>query len=417
MTMELGTAQRRITPLRPVRLAGYATRTAPFEDVLEDIYVRVHDYRCGTDRAVLVYADLLWWNSEFIASALPRLAAALGVQEHQILFIASHNHSGPGTGGNFTPLLETSDSEYTEYLYAQVEAAARSAAQNMEPVSGTVHRGSCALNVYRRVHTADGIAMRPNYDVPADHNLTVVCLTRADGTVKALLIHYPCHANLANGNVVHPDYPGAALRMLDQVFPGSVSLFLQGCTADLRPNSVLGKLFVPQNYDGVQNFARQFADHCKALLYTEGEPLGNSLLARHITLPLKLDQTGLAKSIEQARNGDEAHRQWAEAVTRKQRRSYELLELSRLDLGGLTIFFLNAEVAQKYAAIARKLISGALTTGYCNGMIGYLATARQIGHGGYEPSESALYFALAGTYAPAIETTITEGLRTLAKDR
>ena len=109
MNMELGTAKRAITPPRPVRLAGYATRTTPFDSVLEDIYVRVHDYRCGSDRAVLVYGDLLWWNSEFVAMARPRLAAALGVKEEQILFTASHNHSGPGTGGNFTPLLETVD--------------------------------------------------------------------------------------------------------------------------------------------------------------------------------------------------------------------------------------------------------------------------------------------------------------------
>ena len=174
MNMELGTAKRVITPPRPVRLAGYATRTTPFDSVLEDIYVRVHDYRCGSARAVLVYGDLLWWNSEFVAMARPCLAAALGVKEEQILFTASHNHSGPGTGGNFTPLLETVDAEYTEFLYTQVETAACAAAQNVEPVRGTVHRGECALNVYRRVHTPDGIAMWPNYDMPADHHLTVV---------------------------------------------------------------------------------------------------------------------------------------------------------------------------------------------------------------------------------------------------
>ena len=156
--------------------------------------------------------------------------------------------------------------EYTEFLYTQVETAACAAAQNVEPVRGTVHRGECALNVYRRVHTPDGIAMWPNYDMPADHHLTVVRLERADGTVKGVLLHYPCHANLANGNAVHPDYPGATLRMLDEMFPGSVGVFLQGCTADLRPNSVLGERFIPQSYEGVQNFARQFTAHCEALL-------------------------------------------------------------------------------------------------------------------------------------------------------
>ena len=53
MNMELGTAKRVITPPRPVRLAGYATRNTPFDSVLEDIYVRVHDYRCGSARAAI----------------------------------------------------------------------------------------------------------------------------------------------------------------------------------------------------------------------------------------------------------------------------------------------------------------------------------------------------------------------------
>lgn len=282
MNMELGTAKRVITPPRPVRLAGYATRNTPFDSVLEDIYVRVHDYRCGSARAVLVYGDLLWWNSEFVAMARPCLAAALGVKEEQILFTASHNHSGPGTGGNFTSLLETVDAEYTEFLYTQVEAAACAAAQNVEPVRGTVHRGECTLNVYRRVHTPDGIAMWPNYDMPADHHLTVVRLERADGTVKGVLVHYPCHANLANGQCGASGLSGAALRMLDETFPGSVGVFLQGCTADLRPNSVLGERFIPQSYEGVQNFARQFTAHCEALLQSEGTALGEKVF---ITAP------------------------------------------------------------------------------------------------------------------------------------
>ena len=79
--------------------------------------------------------------------------------------------------------------------------------------------------------------------------------------------------------------------------------------------------------------------------------------------------------MEEAKSGDEAHRQWLAAITRKQCRDYETLEISRLELGGLTMFFFNAEVAQKYAAIARGQVPGALSAGYCNGMIGYLPTA------------------------------------------
>ncbi|WP_367924752.1 alkaline ceramidase, partial [uncultured Ruthenibacterium sp.] len=380
-----------------------------------DIFVRVHDYRCGDQRAVMIYGDLLWWNREFISMARPRLAAMLEVKEQQILFVASHNHSGPGTGNSFTPLLETADPEYIDFLYAQIESAVLEACENGESVIGTVHRGQCALNVYRRVHTPQGIGMCPNYEVDADHHLTVVKWSRKDGSVKGLLVHYPCHANLSNGNEIHPDYPGVALRTLDQMYPGSVGLFLQGCTADLRPNSVIGGQFVPQSYAGVQNFAQQFVNQCEALLKAAGENMQDGVSVYQYTENLPLEQENLLEKIEQAREGDEIHRQWASAVVSNHCRNTELLEISNLRLGSLSIFLFNAEMAQKYAAIAREAVSGALSVGYCNGMIGYLSTEHQICHGGYEPQGSALYFALAGTYSTQIESLIANGIYTLAK--
>ncbi len=411
----LGTAKLEITPEHPVRLVGYATRTTPFEKVLEPIFVRVHWYEQEEQKALLLYGDLLWWNSEFVAMARPRLARALGVEEESILFVASHNHSGPGTGSTFTGLLETPDAAYVEALYQKVEQAARQAKEDLSPVSGMVYRGSCAMNVYRRVMTQDGVAMRPNYQRQADHTLTLVRLTRPDGTVKAILVHYPCHANLANGNAVHPDYPGAALRRLDEANPQSVALFLQGCTADLRPNSVLGQMFVPQDYEGVQAFAQQFYDCCTAVMEQSGTSLEQGLSLKRSQIELPLDQSRLKEELHLAEQGDLAHRQWREKLLAKGCRGSEALELSLLRLGALSIFFMNAEVAQEYAAFARRLLPGALVAGYSNGMIGYLATAQQIQHGGYEPEGSAIYFALAGTYSEEIQQRICGSLEALAE--
>lgn len=417
MTLKLGAAKQTITPPEPVRLAGYASRTSPFERVRQDIYVRVHDYRCGTERVVLIYGDLIWWNSEFIAAARPRLAHTLGVTEQQLLFCASHNHSGSGTGETFTPLLETADPNYTDFLYDRIEQTALQAADDVEPVTGTIFRGECPLNVYRRLRTPSGISMRPNYSVPADHHLTVVRFCREDGSEKGLLVHYACHANLSSENELHPDYPGEVLSILDAQFPGCIALFLQGCTADLRANSVLGEEFVSQSSSGIRQFARQLADECLKIMKEDGEMLGEEirLFTRCENLPL--DQTQLANALKEAEHGDPAHRQWAEVVRRKQCRSYEILEISMLRLGVLSVYFFNAEVSQFYAAAAREVRPGALSAGYSNGMIGYLPTARQIEHGGYEPVSSAVYFALAGTFLPQIESLIAGCIRDLAEEQ
>lgn len=413
--LKLGTQKLVINPQVPVRMVGYATRTGPYDDVWQDIYTRVYSLRQEGTHVLLVYADILWWNSTFVAAARPRLSAAFGIPQEQVLFVASHNHSGPGTGDNFTPLLETVDPNYAAYLYSRVEEAARLAVENEEAVTVTLHKGSCQLNVYRRVMTENGIAMWPNYAVPADNHLTVVRFAREDGTPKGLLLHYPCHANLSNGNALHPDYPGVAMAMLDEEIPGCTAMFFQGCTGDLRPNSVLGELFVPQSFEGVQNFAAQFKKHCVAALNTPGTTLEGKLCVKRQEVTLSVDPSKNEEKKAAAAAGDIPSQQWVEACAKKNFRDHEILELSLLELGSLSMFFFNAEVSQHYAAFARALRPDAITSGYTNGMIGYLANAQQIGEGGYEPEGSALYFAVAGTYPVSTQETIEQGLLALTK--
>lgn len=413
--MLLGTAKHIITPQTPVRLCGYATRTKPFESVAEDIYLRVHFCEADGQSFVFIYADLLWWNSEFVDSVRPQIEKHVGVTQQNIFFVASHNHSGPPTGNNFTPLLETYNADYAKWLQTEVLHAVQEAKADCEEVTVTRADGQCRLNVFRRVKDENGkIAMLPNYDVPADSALTVVRYHRNDGSLKGAILHYPCHANLSNENAVQPDYPGVALRMADDAFPNSVCLFLQGCTADLRPNSVLGKRFVPCGYEGVKLFAADFFAACQPLLCCEGTPCDGAVRISKTVVPLPLQQDfTFAQAVDALKSEDEATRQWAQKVLDKNLRAREDMEISRITIGGFTLYTFNAEVSQYYAAFARSLVPGAICAAYTNGMIGYICTAQQIEEGGYEPSGSALYFALAGTYPIETQALIFEALKKL----
>lgn len=415
--LQLGCARRCITPKAPLRLCGYGTRTGVFDGVAEDLWLRVHALKQGGERLVLVSADLLWWNSEFVARFRPAAEAALGLGPGQLHLVATHNHSGPGTGESFIAPLETCDADYRQFLYEQLLAAAKEALADLEPVEALRYDGTAALNIYRRVLTDDGVQMWPNAAVPADHHLTLLEYRRADGSAKGLLIHYPCHANLSNRNLVQPDYPGIALRLLDAERPGCTGLFLQGCTGDLRPNSVLGDRFIPCDYERVTLFAERFAEACRALLQTGGRPVAGALSCRSAVVSLPLDQPFTPQQVETARKSpDEPTRLWAEKVLQKGLRASETLEVHLLHIAGQPVYLLNAEVVQSYAAFARAVCPGAICAGYANGMIGYLANARQMAEGGYEPAGSALYFALAGVYAPRTEPLLCDALARLAKE-
>ena len=420
--MRLGTAKLTITPLKPVRMCGYAARTLPFEGVAEDIWLRIHFLESEEtgQRAVFIYGDLLWWNGRFVARVRPAAAGLAETQEEAIFFVASHNHSGPGTGDSFTPLLETCDEEYLQWLESRVLEGVRLAAACMETVEIRRFNGTCAMNVYRRKWEDGKIAMKPDYQTEADRNLTIAAFLTADGALKGAMIHYACHANLSDRNVIQPDYPGAVLGMMDQNHPDSISIFLQGCTADLRPNSVLGDRFTSCGYEKVQAFAGEFYRCCERVMAGRPVDVHDSLEVRRVCLELPLEQHFTVDQV-QTLAGDQlgacenqAAGQWARKVLEKDLRDREILEMSLVRFGkGLDLFTFNAEVSQAYAAFARQILPDAICAAYANGMIGYICTRKQIGEGGYEPKESALYFALAGTFAPAVEQMIHSRMGTL----
>ena len=411
--LRLGTAKKTITPRHPVRLAGYATRNREYDSVLQDIYTRVYLIEEGKKQLLIVYGDLIWWNPEFLMEARSKLSSMLGIPKKSILFVASHNHSGPGTGNAFTEMLETADDDYQQYLYTQIETAATVARNNLEPVKMLLSCGHSNLNVYRRLRIDKKIVMAPNYSVPADNNLTIVRFLRHNGREKGMLIHYACHANLSSGNDLHPDYPGIAMEILEKAYPECTSLFLQGCTGDLRPNSVLGERFITQDYNGVQQFASQFAQCCIQTIKDSAVGLEEKIQISQKADYLPVDSRDNKDRITHAMSGDILYRQWYTACQKKSFRAFERLELTLVKLGGLNMYFINGEPVQHYSKFARRIKPTSIVTGYTNGMIGYLPDREQIINGGYESNESTIYFAVAGTFRECIQEKIETMLKNM----
>lgn len=412
--MHLGIAKIKITPVSKVRLSGYATRESVFDQVLEDLYLRVHYFRDmeqNTD-LIFIYADLLWWGSDFHDSMKEILENKFKVPFGNIIFVASHNHSGPATSDNFTKTLETFNENYANYLRKRVVLAVEVALGNLEEITGRLYRGFSDLNVYRRVNTKDGIKMMPNYSIEPERDLTIIEFLRTNQTRKGIMIHYPCHANISNENSVQPDYPGIALRLIDDDSENAVSLFMQGCTADLRPNVVLGNKFIPQGYENVITFARYFVEDIKNTLDHEFVPLQFHLAVTHSELPLKMNNLKTAKEIaEMSESGTIVEKEWAEKILDKGNRDFEILKMSKVNFAKeINFITYNCELSQDYSLYAKSIDKSMLSVTYANGMIGYVCTEKQINEGGYEPIDSGLYFALSGNYKPESEKIIHERL-------
>ncbi|MBO1266096.1 neutral/alkaline non-lysosomal ceramidase N-terminal domain-containing protein [Proteiniclasticum sp. SCR006] len=411
--MLLGTSKTVITPLKKLRLAGYATREAVFDDVLEDIYIRVYwlrDEKLNKDE-VIIYGDLIWFSEPFVEKAIKTIRYIYpNLAESNICFIASHNHSGPPTGDSFTPLLETYDDEYAAYLLNRIIDSIRFAEADKEEISAERYTDRIKLNVYRRVMLNNKIEMMPNYDHYCNHELNLIVFKNLNDDVKGMIVHYPCHANISNENKIMPDFPGITLSMLENRFEDSVSIYMQGATADIRPNVVLGNKFTSGNYAQVVKFSSMLYDKIISMIESGQSNEITIKLEKNRIDTIRLPQDRIIVNENILKSEDESNlpkQQWYEKTKMKNFRLYENLKVQYLSLGDeLEFFFFNAEMSQSYESFIKKIYKNSLAVSYANGMIGYISSSKQIEEGGYEPVDSAIYFALSGTYKPEIEKMI-----------
>ncbi|MEG1698314.1 MAG: alkaline ceramidase [Oscillospiraceae bacterium] len=410
--MILGASKLKITPQTPLRLCGYAFRSTAYDKVCEDIYLRVHIQKANGQKLVFIYADFLWWNFDFVKKARIMLKKEFGFSEEQVFFVASHNHSGPPTGSCFLSALEIADEGYSLFLMEQIKRGVALAMADMEQVAAYRYDGICDINVFRRKKTGDEIKMLPNTEIAADKSLTLLRYEKANGEIKAITAHYSCHANVANSNELQPDYAGIALGMLDEHY-GGVSMFLQGCTADLRPANIdENGRFASGDYNMAKQFADVFYKACVATFKKTAILINEAADIKHVQIKLPLQNLKSENDLEKMlSSGSDMDREWAQKVLEKQNRNYETLDIGSISYGeGLLILTFNAEVSQGYAQFARNICPQSICVGYTNGMIGYLCSKAQINEGGYEPCGSAKYFALAGTFAPECEEKVFSGM-------
>jgi ABC-type amino acid transport substrate-binding protein len=93
---KVGLARARITPDRPVWMAGYDAREKPFEGVESDIYAKVLALEdAAGNRGVVVTTDVVGFSAPVAAAVWEAVRKRTSLERGQFLLNASHNHSGP----------------------------------------------------------------------------------------------------------------------------------------------------------------------------------------------------------------------------------------------------------------------------------------------------------------------------------
>lgn len=417
-----------ITPQQPVWMAGYAARDKPSEGKIHELYAKVLVIEDGQGtRLAIVTTDLIGITPELRAGVEERVSTH-GIPPESLLMNASHTHCGPelrgdrmvrfGIDSQYAAISRT----YVRDLAAKIGDLVGETAQRLQPSRLVYSHARAGFAMNRRLPTESGFINSPNPDGPVDHDVPVLRVLAADGTLQAILFSYACHATTLSFQQLCGDWPGFAQQYLEDAHPGAVAMFLNGCSADQNP-------YPRRTLELAQQHGRALAGGVETALETRN--------VREITPPLRvvLDYATLKFAGPPSREQVEAEvnssnkyaRFHGQALLDELERSGKIeTEFSTFPIqvaqfgDGLTLVAICGEVVVDYSLRLKRELSSdgdpiVWVAGYSNYVFGYLPSARVVREGGYEGGGAMRYTTFPGPFDESVESRVISTVHELVK--
>ena len=411
----------RITPENPIPMAGYASRTKPFEKIEQDIYAKalaLEDQQ--GHRAVLVTTDLLGLPRAVAEPVCDRIQQQTKLNRSQILLNSAHTHSAPILGleeraeSAVTPEDWRNIVAYTRSLQDKLVEAAVQALSRLEPAELAWGSGVAHFAMNRREFTPRGLILGVNPRGLVDRSVPVLRVASSEGKVRAILFGYACHnTTLTQTNYnLCGDYAGFAQAYIQEQQPGAQAMFMIGCGGDANPYP----RGIMQN--ARENGAALGREVCR-VLNGPLQPVRGPLTCVFDQASLPLQEFSRA-SLEKLTNGPSWQTGNAKALLAKLDRGEKVAiaydaPVAVWQFGNdLTLVALSGEVVVDYVPLIEEAI-GPLqlwTAAYCNDVFGYFPSMRVLKEGGYECR--GLY-TTEGFFAPAAQDVLVTKVRELAE--
>ncbi|WP_409346215.1 neutral/alkaline non-lysosomal ceramidase N-terminal domain-containing protein [Paenibacillus sp. MBLB4367] len=435
--MKFGIAKEEITPLEPVFMHGFGSRTHKSEGLLEPLYMTATMMQA--DRTFLIVTiDALGSDRSFIVGIKDELKRAFGLSHEEVMINFSHTHhsvflTGPDPtlrrGGYSIGQSRWADDE-SELDYAEdmayyirlrdtLQRMVGSCYDNLTEGELSMARGTSEFACSRRrPDGAGGVMWMPYYEGEIDKDLFVLKLSDSTGAVRGIVYCYGCHTtamssdNYKFGN----DFAGAASAMLEQRYPGAVAIFLQGCAGELKPRpGAVGDEFVSCDEARLRQVGDMLAQDVIAVMeYGSFRTVSCQFRAELCDPLLYTEQTSASfyRTIADDPQQDDFHR----ASARRTIKAFEngtikdripfYISVWQLD-EETSLIAMEGEVSTEYGLMLKRLFGNGsmIVLGYTNGVFSYVPTRKMIGEGGYEAACN-YYFGLRGPFVPEIEDII-----------
>jgi neutral ceramidase len=467
-SMLAGAAVVDITPPLPIDVLGYVRRARAPRRVRSPLQARAVVLQSGPTTIALITGDVVGLATPVADRIRDSVGRAVGCPPAHVLLNSSHSHAAPWPGatikmgGEFDGWTDVELGWWEQVPALYASAAVRAADRLVEArvAGGTGRAPGIAVN--RRERTPDGRTILGwNPDGFLDEEVPTVRIDAAPEHRRprrvATLVGFGCHPVTVGPEVpvVGSDFVGPLRDHLDADLGGGTTLFLQGAAGNVLPleafgddetdDEPMGRRLALEAAHAVAD-AEPWRSTVDRLAYGSVTPISLyrrrvateqpaqplASVRRVVRLPLLAAPTVEALAAEltereadlRARRAGGAGREvtnpiayhvtWLERTLAGARAGTlpDALdgEIWAARVGDCAIVGAPGEVFSEIGAAVRAASPAGTTifAGYCQGVLGYVATPEEYPFGGYEPAVSHRGYGHPAPFDPAVAGIIRE---------
>lgn len=393
-----------ITPTEPQNLLGYSPRKSTA--ILDSLYHRIVILDDGRIQFILVSSDICINNCIEYDRIAAKLNNQFGINPLNFWWTTTHTHSAPEIGPAGLDQLflgerynHERDKKYEALVEKLLVDGILEAQQKLEPATLGVGWGFAQANINRRAKDVDGIAfLGMNPDGPTDKKMGIIRIDKLNGQPLAVIVNYPIHGTvLGNTTYISADAPGVVSGYVEMKL-GAPCLFINGAAGNLAPI-----------YSVRQKIDEPFLGHFRTLI-------GDKVLEANSKIKTVGEVTLFTREIIVETPRKEGLK-WPTDFSRYTRTTTSGDHLVRLPVRLLRI---NEDIAiwsmpcELFCEISNEVRDRSpfpftFYYGYSNGWLGYVPTAEEWKHHGYEPRVSP--------FTPSAAYDITESVVVLLHEK